>query len=247
MKLEVLASGSDGNCYLLHTSCGIIILEAGIPWKDVLKALHFNVTNVLCCLVSHEHGDHAKYVKEYAQSLSMIVMSKGTKKALNFKSPCVCTWEYVHVQNIGISMFYTQHDAEEPCGFYVDDMNTGEDLIFATDTYYIKYRFASDVNYIMVECNYSEDILQDNIESGTIHPARVKRLRRSHFELSRVKDFIKANNSPNLSNIVLLHLSKQNSDPQRFKDEIDKVTLAQVDVAKKGLKINLGGQINDLY
>lgn len=240
MKLEVLASGSDGNCYLLHTSCGVIIIEAGIPWNDVLKALHFDVTSVLCCLISHEHGDHAKYIKEYVQNMSMIIMTHGTKKALNFKSPCVSTWEYNHLWEIGISMFSTQHDAEEPCGFYIKDINTGEALIFATDTYYIKYRFAN-VNYIMVECNYAEDILQENIEKGEVHPARAKRLSESHFELSHVKDFINANNSLNLSNVILLHLSKQNSDPKRFKEEIDKVTLAQVDIARKGLMIDLGG------
>ncbi len=235
MKLEVLASGSSGNCYLLHTSCGTIVIEAGVPWKYVLKALHFNVKNVICCLISHEHGDHTKYIKDYMQNVSLFIMSKGSKEALDFKGCYKCG--FVRIKDIEISMFATQHDASDPCGFFIKDI--GETLVFATDTYYIRYRFPN-VNYIMVECNYAEDILQDNIKSGAMHPMRVKRLRESHFEISHVKEFIKANNSNNLSNIVLLHLSKQNSDPQRFKNEIDRITPARVDIAIKGLTVNFG-------
>ena len=66
MKLEVLASGSKGNCYLLHTSCGIIILEAGVPWDTVLRALKFNITNVLCCLITHEPVSYT-HLMEYAK------------------------------------------------------------------------------------------------------------------------------------------------------------------------------------
>lgn len=243
MKLEVLASGSKGNCYLLHTSCGIIILEAGVPWKTVLKALDFDITKVLCCCVTHEHMDHAKYAKEYIKNGIKIECTLGTldcilnRKHIKDKS---VYYGGTYIAGIAITPFKTQHDAIDPCGFYIEDMNTGEDLIFATDTYYVKYHF-SNVNYILVECNYAEDILQDNIEKGYVSESRVKRLRESHFELSNVKEFVKANDNANLSNVVLLHLSKQNSDPVRFKDEIGRITLAQVDVAHKGLKLDLGG------
>lgn len=243
MKLEVLASGSSGNCYLLHTSSGIIILEAGVPWKTVLKALDFNITKVLCCCITHEHMDHAKYIEEYIKNgVSCVIMTNGTKDELNLKRNIITNSRPCESYGIQIMWFDTQHDAAEPCGFYIEDTNTGETLIFATDTYYVKYRF-SNVNYILVECNYAEDILQEN---GLISGARIARLRESHFELSNCKDFIAANNSFKLSNVVLLHLSKQNSDAQRFKEEISKVTLAKVDVAEKGLKVELGGFDNAL-
>lgn len=241
MKLEVLASGSKGNCYLLHTSFGIIILEAGVPWKDVLKVLHFDITNVLCCLVTHEHMDHAKYINEYIKNgVSEVVMTQGTKNVLGLVSNNITTRESTWVNNVSIDMFRTQHDAEEPCGFYIEDLDTGEKLVFATDTYYVKYRFPN-VNYILVECNYAEDILQKNIDMGVINPSRTRRLRESHFELSHVKEFIKANDSLILTNIVLLHLSSHNGDSERFKREISRVTIADVKVAEKGLKISLGG------
>ena len=238
MKLEVLGSGSTGNCYLLHTSNGIIIIEAGIKWSEVLEALNFDVSNILCCLVSHEHGDHGKYAKEYAQRGGFqLVMTNGTADSLSIPPYLLQN----NVEKLGIKMFETQHDAVEPCGFYIRDLKTNESLVFATDTYYVKYKFPP-VNYIMVECNYAEDTLQKNMDDGYIDVSRAKRLLKSHFELSRVKDFIKANNTMNLSNVILLHLSSKNSDSKRFKDEVGSITLAMVEVASKGLKIDLGSE-----
>ena len=67
------------------------------------------------------------------------------------------------------------------------------------------------------------------------------RLRESHFELNNVKKFIIANDSKNLKDVILLHLSDQNSDVERFKREMQRVTLARINIAKKGLKVDLGG------
>jgi phosphoribosyl 1,2-cyclic phosphodiesterase len=55
MKLKVLASGSKGNCYLLSTPTGILLIEAGIPWKQIQKGLNFDLREVVACLISHEH------------------------------------------------------------------------------------------------------------------------------------------------------------------------------------------------
>ena len=55
MKLKVLASGSKGNCYILESPTGVLLIEAGIPWKEILKGLDFNLKGVVGCLISHEH------------------------------------------------------------------------------------------------------------------------------------------------------------------------------------------------
>lgn len=240
MKLEVLASGSKGNCYLLHTSCGIIILEAGVPWDTVLRALKFNITNVLCCLITHEHMDHAKYALEYQKNGILLDMTEGTRTKICTNKTIALKNKIIGKNGIVISKFDTQHDAIEPCGYYIEDTNTRESLVFATDTYYVKYLFPN-VNYIMVECNYAEDILKENIENGIINGSRIRRLRESHFELNNVKKFIIANDSKNLKDVILLHLSDQNSDVERFKREMQRVTLARINIAKKGLKVDLGG------
>lgn len=240
MQLHVIASGSKANCYLLETSSGTIILEAGVPIKKVLHALNFDLTHVIGCFVTHEHGDHAKHVKEYIEHGINVYMSKGTKDTLGLQNAQVIpTGKKKVFKNISVAAFETEHDATEPVGYYISDVYTNEKLIFATDTYYVRYKF-KDVNYILVECNYATDILNENVEEGYVRVERVNRLIASHFELGNVKKFILANNSKHLKNVILLHLSAQNSDKMRFKKEIEAITKAKIDVAEKGVKIALG-------
>lgn len=52
---KVLGSGSKGNCYLIETSKEILILEAGLKWKDIVLGLDFDLSKVVGCLISHEH------------------------------------------------------------------------------------------------------------------------------------------------------------------------------------------------
>ena len=62
MKLVVLGSSSSGNCYVLDAGNEALILEAGIRLNEVKKVLGFNIRKVVGCLITHQHGDHAKYI-----------------------------------------------------------------------------------------------------------------------------------------------------------------------------------------
>lgn len=248
MRLQVLASGSRGNCYLLYTRHGIVILEAGVRWQEVLKAIEYRVDQVICCLVTHEHMDHAKYILDYANGGVSVYASQGTKAALHEigalpKPYMIRSFEkmkQVELYGVSFTAFPTQHDATDPVGYYIVDHASSDTLLFATDTYYVRYRFRA-VNHIMVECNYAEDILQRNIDAGYAHRSLADRIRSSHFELEHVKEFVAACSGPRLSDVVLLHLSDTNSDAERFRKEIASCTMANVYVAEKGKDFFLGG------
>lgn len=83
----------------------------------------------------------------------------------------------------------------------------------------------------MVECNYSINILNQNIAAGRVPTVMKHRLLRSHFSLENVKDFIRANDMRKVQEIHLLHLSDNNSDEALFKREIMALTGKQVYVA----------------
>ena len=55
MFIKCLGSSSAGNCYLLEDDNEILILEAGISFKEVKKAIDFRVEKIKGVLVSHEH------------------------------------------------------------------------------------------------------------------------------------------------------------------------------------------------
>ena len=61
-KLITIGTGSSGNSYILECGDEKLLLELGIDFKQVLRALNYDLTNVHACLVSHKHTDHAKYI-----------------------------------------------------------------------------------------------------------------------------------------------------------------------------------------
>lgn len=59
MRLYVAGSSSSGNCYLLYDEREILILECGVPFKNINGLPFFDLEKVVGCVISHEHCDHA--------------------------------------------------------------------------------------------------------------------------------------------------------------------------------------------
>ncbi|WP_339063594.1 MBL fold metallo-hydrolase [Tepidibacillus marianensis] len=232
IDIKVLGSSSKGNCYLVDDGSTRLLLECGISYKEIQKGLNFQTSTIDGCLVSHEHGDHTKAAKEVMKASIDIYTAMGTQEFLNLSSHRIKTIQAMKQFTIGtwtILPFETQHDAAEPLGFLLQNQ-TGEKLLFATDTYYIKYKF-SGLTHIMIEANYSIDILNENVATGRVPTSMKKRLLKSHFSLEHVKDFLRANDLSKVKEIWLLHLSDTNSDADMFKREIMELTGKIVHVA----------------
>ncbi|WLR50061.1 MBL fold metallo-hydrolase [Bacillus tianshenii] len=225
IEITALASSSAGNCYRIDDGSTPLLLECGIRYRDIQRCFNFQMSKVKGCLITHEHGDHSKSVKDVLKAGIDCYMSAGTAKALNLVHHRVKPVQAKMQFKIGtwtILPFDVQHDVSEPLGFLL--MNeSGEKVLFATDTYYIKYRFKG-LTHIMVECNYSMSILNENIATGKVHKAMKKRLIRSHFSLENVKEFLKVNDLTRVQEIWILHLSDTNSDEAEFKREVQELT-----------------------
>ncbi|MBT2603770.1 MBL fold metallo-hydrolase [Bacillus sp. ISL-53] len=225
IEITALASSSKGNCYRVTDGNTPILLECGISYKEIQKGLNFKMSEIAACLVTHEHGDHCKSIKDVLKAGIDCYMSAGTAEAINVQHHRIHTTAAKEQFQIGtwtILPFDVQHDVSEPLGFLLVNQ-AGEKLLFATDTYYIKYRFRG-LTHVMVECNYSLEILNENIARGLTPKVMKQRLLRSHFSLENVKEFFKANDLNNVQEIWLLHLSDSNSDEVRFKKEIAELT-----------------------
>jgi phosphoribosyl 1,2-cyclic phosphodiesterase len=225
LDLFVIESSSKGNCYLITTSREILILECGVRYKNILNGLSFKLDNVAGCLITHEHKDHSKAVNDLMKAGINVYASAGTFEALEVVNHRAITVKSLCQFTIGrftVLPFDTQHDAKEPLGYLIQHPDFGK-LLFATDTFYIKYKFQG-LNHIMVECNYSKEILDRNVQSGIVNRSLKNRVLKSHFSLQNVKEFLKANDLSQLKSIYLMHLSNDNSDADYFKSEIEKLT-----------------------
>lgn len=228
MKLKVLGSGSSGNCYILESDTEALIIEAGVPLKEVKVALGFNVRKIVGAIVSHSHGDHCKYIEQYKKSgIHAICFGKELPEydAEKMKYYKVRMGQFV------FKPFPLVHDV--PCyGFYITHPKIGS-LVYASDTEYIKYRF-KNLDHILVEANYSDDLI-DNEAVNREHVLR------GHMSLQTALDFISTNDNPALKNVVLLHLSDNNADSAQFLQKTKETVKYGVDcyIAEKGLEISL--------
>lgn len=242
MKLRVLGSSSSGNCYLIEASKDDkLVLDAGINFKDVQKELNYNFNGIQGVLITHEHMDHLKYATNFALYGIDIYASAGTFEKLDLKGhrfKVIKALKQFTIGNFTILPFDTQHDAAEPLGFLIQHKITGEKLLYATDTYYIKYKF-SKLNYLLIECNYNAEIAKENANNGVINKTRYSRLLESHFSLDNLLKFLKANDLSYAKNIILCHLSDTNSNQNIMKSRVYEETNINTTIARPGLELEL--------
>ena len=239
MKLTVLSSGSSGNCYILESKEEILIIELGVPFKDILQAI--DVKKVKGALVTHEHKDHSKAVLEATRRGIKVYMTSGTaSKCFSEKNYFCKEVKYRNEYLIGgfrIVPFETEHDVVEPCGFLISHSEMGT-MVFATDTYFVRYNFKG-INHWLIECNYKAGTLEQNVALGSIHPRRADRIIKSHFELENVKQFFRTKDLNRTKNVMLIHLSGDNSNSLEFQQAIYNIVNKPTYVAYKGLQVDL--------
>lgn len=239
MELSILGSSSNGNCYILQDETEALIIECGVSFKEVKKALDFNIVKVVGALVSHEHGDHANYINDFLTARIPVYMSAGTNRKLSLKSkflPSILeAGKSIKIGNFTIVPFDVKHDCEEPFGFYINHPKTGN-VLFATDTYFLPNRFAN-LNNILIEANYRTDILKRNIEAGRIPSLLRVRTLQSHMSYETCKEALLANDLSKVNNIVLIHLSNGNSNAEEFKSDMYAATGKTIHIADSGMKI----------
>lgn len=230
MKINVLASGSSGNAYTISDGTTTLLLDAGIPMKAIQVGTGFKVRQLTAALITHEHQDHSKAIKDLARLGVDIYASRGTYDACGLTGHRLHTATALQELQIGtfkVLPFDVEHDAAEPLGFLCTSRTTGEKLVYFTDTYFVRYTFTG-LTHIMAECNYTEEGLNDSVEAGRIRVEMVPRLARSHMSLEHLLQLLRANDLSAVRQIYLLHLSANNSQEQRMKEEVQRLTGAEV-------------------
>lgn len=234
IEITPLASSSRANAHLISDGISPLLLDCGLSIRELRRRSGFGLSDLVGVLVTHEHKDHSRAALDLMRAGIDVYMTAGTAEALGLEHhrlQVIQAKQQLRVGSWTVLPFETQHDAREPVGFLLANQ-AGEKLLYATDTYYVRYKFPG-LTHIMVECNYARDILQANLEAGEVATALKNRLLMSHFSLDNVKAFLKANDLSKVQEIHLVHLSDNNSDSARFKAEIEQLTGIPVYVADK--------------
>jgi phosphoribosyl 1,2-cyclic phosphodiesterase len=226
MKLKVINSNSQGNCYILSNSTETLILEAGVTIERIKQAINHNFTNVLGCLVTHCHNDHSEAMQGLLKLTVPVFSSIKTFETKGISlTPITNCIEFNKTYKIGgftIIPFEVEHDAPDTMGFIIEHVDMGK-ILFLTDTYYCKHDFSKFAfDHIIIECNYATDIIESKYTGDKTYLKN--RIFSAHLSLENCKNLLKHLDLSNCKNIVLIHLSDSNSDEKRFVKEVIETT-----------------------
>lgn len=214
--LKVIGTGSRGNCLAVYDSRGkYILLDVGLPIKIILKGVEYNTKDCLAAFVSHVHLDHSKAINDCIQYGIPVYANeevcKKYPKCHLIDALGVCEFDGFKVRSFGVA-----HDVQNNA-FTIDTID-GIRILYATDMSSVQW-CSKNVNYAVIECNYSEEDLINNIVED--EESRSKYY--NHFELNKCIHYLKHGiYNTELQGVILWHMSKTNID---VKKAVNKVKL----------------------
>jgi phosphoribosyl 1,2-cyclic phosphodiesterase len=221
-SIQVVGTGSDGNCYLLNVNHQTLVIEAGVNFTKVKKALDYDLKKVVGVLVSHEHGDHADFIKDFQKFGKKVYCTLGTylAKKTFIKPQIISCLQPFQIGLFTITAFQTFHDAIDPCGFLIEF--EGKRLVFLTDSCDLKTKL-KNVDYWLIEANYSDDMLR----ASSLDVRLKKRIQETHMSIDRCKTILDAHNAQNSELVMLIHGSKNHLDKEEFLTKIPYACIAE--------------------
>lgn len=220
MILKCIASGSTGNSYALIGVDEILLLECGVSLKRVKKNIDYQFLKIKGCLISHEHQDHLKYVREYLKAGIPVYTNDETQENIE-----IVTGERLygvperrpfHIGRFKIIPFYVPHNETSNFAYLIEHAELGR-LLFATDYEYLPFTFKSwEIEHFLIECNYSIDFVDQSIPN-------YEHVLRGHASLQTCIEVIEKDRTPHMRNVILCHLSQLSGQAAYFTDEVQKV------------------------
>ena len=234
MRFISFASSSKGNCALISYKNTNVLVDCGISKKRLVECLSrygLTLNDIDCIFITHEHSDHTSGLQSILKDNDIKIISqrdtlkfimkslddKGIKANLdNFKiiSPVNILNENSCFE-VGEIKFYPLKGCHDvPSLYYKFELG---DTIVAILTDMGKYndyniKTLSDVNYLMLESNYDEEMLLENS-----YPQFLKsRILGSGGHLSNrsCAEIIMKLASDNLKEVYLSHISADSNSEE---------------------------------
>lgn len=161
---------------------------------------------------ANQIGDHAKSIPQALQY--RIPVYSNDEVADKYKG-VIALQEHkkYRVGRFIVQAIKVEHNAQNYA--YVIDTPNNIRVLFCTDAIRFPHR-VRDVNALMIEANYDEDIIIDNLCKGY----EIRRQNQYHMEIGDTVECIKNTYNPDLNTICLIHLSDAQSNEEKFKKRV---------------------------
>lgn len=237
MQLIVIGSNSSGNGYILQADNGDqLLIEAGRPLSDFRRIGGLKLASAKGMIISHEHGDHAKYIGDFLKA----GVSVGSTESLHDRFKPVKALKHGKSYRYGsftVTPFTVKHDV--PClGYLIYHKECGT-VFFATDCYDLSVEIHG-IKHFLMEANYQDDMLQKAVELGKTPQAQADRVRLSHMSLSNAVAWLKRCDAEDSAHtITLIHTSMRHLSAGNAVKTMERYFSTPTFVAAKGTTINL--------
>jgi phosphoribosyl 1,2-cyclic phosphodiesterase len=216
-----LNSGSNANCYYIGNDTEAILVDAGLSCRETekrIKKAGLFIEKVKALFVSHEHADHITGLPAISRKYRIPVYITAATLAnsrLPIEPALVQPFSARHSVKIGsllVTPFTKRHDAADPHSFLVS--GNGVRVGVLTDIGQACKEVVSyfkQCNAAFLESNYCEEMLEKG--SYPIYLKNRIRGNQGHLSNTQALDLFTKHRPPQLSRLILSHLSKNNNDP----------------------------------
>jgi len=220
IDIEVLATGSKGNCYLLKSGETRILLDCGLAYRKTLQLLKFELPSAV--LVTHEHKDHAKSAADFIKHGVDVYMTTGTAMALgleeNHRLNLIDDKEFSPDSRFEFWAFKVSHDAAEPVNFLISTKD--DKILYLTDLGKVPKFNCLDATKILIETNFDHETLRRNKKLDFHQAIRIKD---NHLAIDSAVEFLQKSDKSALKEVYLIHISDRHGDGEAFKNIIQEV------------------------
>ncbi|NIM62028.1 MAG: MBL fold metallo-hydrolase [Acidobacteria bacterium] len=223
MKFVPLASGSQGNATLVDFGGTRLLIDAGLPVKELvarLEACDVEPASISALLLSHEHQDHVRGAQKFSGRFSVpVAASWATLDGMDRSPQAFAAWidlpigGRVQIGGASVVSFPVPHDAAAPVGFVLE--SDGVRIGIATDLGHATPQIVDTLagcDLLMIESNHDPLLLRDGP-----YPWRLKDRvsgKLGHLSNSEAAALIKHTVDDRCRCIVLAHLSEKNNTPE---------------------------------
>ena len=218
LKLNVIGSGSSGNCYILETNNRYIVVDIGVPLYKVRDEITFEEGKTIDLFITHEHVDHILGLKPFINAFNpKVYTSEGTafqihKKKIEPEHFFVLDTKKIYAfDDYEVIPFNTSHDACQPFGYRFNFTNSS--ISFATDMGIVTNEVLEIIRgsfCLILESNYEDDMLLNGS-----YPTRLKKRvmsTKGHLSNKEAINLVSQIFSFNLKKLFFGHISEENND-----------------------------------
>lgn len=217
MKVQMISSGSKGNCAIVLSNNTNIIIDAGISFITLKRkleeySLSFDQFNAI--LITHCHKDHISGLSSIIKKTKLnAYIPKKMYDSLKEYIPierCIFIEDTFKINDLNIELIHTSHDAPSSVGFLIDDCK--KKMCYVTDTGYINRKYLSKMvklDCYVIESNHDEVMLMDGPYPRFLKERVISD--KGHLSNKTTANYLKKIIGSNTKNIVLAHLSETNN------------------------------------